>query len=666
MKRTTLGGLGDELIEYRTHFKWALIIIIIAFLVLEARFFYLQVVASENLSALARVSHVVRERVRAQRGAIKDRDGNIVAIDIPVHSLWLVPKKASDLDSELGKLVELGVLTEEEKSVVQARVIEATRTKKENNEVLVKRNLVSEFCPEDIERMIFSKEKKSLICPRCGHAFQDERAIVEANLMDLPGFFIRTTMTRHYPTRNLLAHVVGTVGEASKAEIERSQGRLYLGGIVGRSGVEKSLDSVLRGIDGENVYVLSAGGGRLDPSTLPPPFNEIKPSAPVAGKDVVLTIELDLQKAVMEAMANQKAGAVVVMDVETGEILAMFSHPSFDPEPAPIKSRRDDADTNPVFSPMLNKATSAYPPGSVFKMVTAIAGLMEGVITKDYELTCYGYLEYKGRKFFDYLKGGHGKTDILKALAASCDVYFYTVGDMLGIDNLAHYARDYFGFGEVTGVEIGEVRGIVPTKRFYGKMGRPTFQPGFTLNMAVGQGDLKVTPLQVARAYAALVNGGKVLKPTLVLAVGGEKKALPEVLRQVDLDDAAVAIVKEGLFRAVNSKEGTAFQARIEELPFAGKTGTAQAPETRSDVPKDVEYWLRQDHAWFVAYAPAKRPKIVVVVMVEHGGFGGQVAAPIASKIIRAYYALHAPDFADLWESFHEEEEVEPFPEVEP
>jgi len=665
MKHEELSAFGDELIEYRTHFKWALIIIVIVFSVLEARFFYLQVIAREHLSALARVSHVVRERLKAQRGTIKDRDGNIVAMDIPVHSLWVVPKKVVDLESETKRLVELGILSEEEKSRLVTRITESLGTKKRDHEILVKKHIVSEFCPEDLERMIFSKQKKSLICPRCGKAFQDERAIVEANLMDLPGFFIKTSMTRHYPARNLLAHVVGTVGEATKAEIERSKGTLYLGAIVGRSGIEKSLDAYLRGVDGENVYVLTAGGGKLDPSTLPPPFNEMKPVAPVTGKDVVLTIELDLQKAVMEAMANQNAGAAVVMDVETGEILAMFSHPSFDPEPPILKAKNDDLDINPVFSPMLNKAVSAYPPGSVFKVVTAIAGLMEGATTKDYNITCYGYLEYKGRKFPDYLKGGHGKTDIVKALSASCDVYFYMLGDILGIDTIAHYARDYFGFGELTGVEIGEMRGTVPTKRYYGRMGRPVFQPGFALNMAVGQGDLMVTPLQVARAYAALVNGGKILRPTLVLSVGDKKKTLPEILRQVDFDDAAVAVVKEGLFRAVNSKEGTAFGARIAELPFAGKTGTAQAPERRSNVPKDVEYWLKQDHAWFVAYAPARRPKVVVVVMVEHGGFGGRVAAPIASKIIKAYYALHAPEFADLWESF-EEEEVQPLPEVEP
>ena len=660
-------GFPGERIEYRTHVRWTLIIVAAVLLVLVGRLFQLQVIDGERLEGLARVSHVVRERIPAGRGTIRDRNGEILAMDIEVSDLMVVPRSVRDARAETDLLRDLGVLDAAQAEALR-QLIEEARNGPRGQQLLVARpNLIGALCPFDLERMTFDQARNSLVCMRCGRTFADQRAIVHSRLHELPGFSLRTRIVRHYPARELTAHLVGFVNEASPSDIRRSEGRLRAGDSIGRSGVERVLDESLRGIPGETVFVRGAGGERLDPATLPPPFDGLKSSEPRRGSDVSLTLDLSLQKAAADAIRPEKSGAVVVMDADTGEVLALYSHPSFDPEPASLRPDPDRKPADDLYSPHLNKAVTPYPPGSVFKMVTAVAALNEGLVQEKTTFFCPGFLDYRGRRFRCHKRSGHGDLSIVEAIAASCDVFFYGLAEPLGSDTLAHYARDYFGLGEATGIELPERRGVIPTVRWYGRQGRPAYQPGFALNEAVGQGDVRVTPLAVARAYAALVNGGRLLRPRLVQEVrdasGRKTVSGPEVARVLDLPPSVVRVVMAGLYDAVNTPEGTAYAVRLRELPFAGKTGTAQASETRPGADASQKAWLQQDHAWFVAYAPARRPRIVVVAFVEHGGFGANAAAPVARKVIEAYYAEHADEFSDLWEDFREEPILKIVPE---
>lgn len=648
-------GLHDEAVEYRTHFRWASLFVLAAFTVLAARFFQIQVVDGERYETLAMVSHVVRDRVVPARGTIRDRNGELLAMDVEVTDLMVVPAWVKDVDGEVGRLVDLGVFDAVRAGEIRDMIAQALEGPKRSQRLVVHKGLVGSRCPADLSPMTFDPVHGKLVCARCGAEHVDQRAVVQTHLHELPGFSLRARTVRHYPAREVTAHAVGFVNEASAEEVERSGGRFQAGDVVGRSGVERALDAVLRGVPGEDAFVRGPGGRRVPLEELPEQYRDLRVSPPVPGRDVTLTLDMALQKAAVEALSEYPSGAIVALDAHTGEVLAMASWPSFDPGPvraAPADSSGRPAD--PVYAPMMNKAVSAYPCGSTFKMITAIAALNEGLVAEDSESWCPGYYVFRGHRFRCFRQYGHGKVRLVRALAESCDTYFYQLGELLGQDNLAHYARDVFGLGEKTGIELAEDPGLVPTERWYRR--HRGFQPGFAINTAVGQGDVRVTPLALARAYAALVNGGMLMRPHLVKAIAdpvtGEMRPVePEVVRMLDIPETYVEAVMAGLYGAVNSEAGTARSARIREIPYAGKTGTAQARETRKGVTSSaIASWLLQDHAWFVAYAPAKRPKIVVAAFIEHGGFGGAVAAPAAKKVIQAYYAEHADELSDLWQ----------------
>lgn len=650
-------GLKGELIEYHTHFRWALIVVGITFFILTGRFFHLQILQGDRFESLATVSHIVKLRIPPTRGIIRDRNGEVLATDVEVADLMVVPRYVKEPDSEIARIVELGILSPERGETLLEKIRKAKPGRRGFHRMVARSNLVGDRCPFDMSRMTFDPKRGKLVCTQCGRAWPDQRAVVQSHLHELPGFSLRSRAVRHFPAREYTAHTVGLVNEVTAKEVAESEGRLRSGETIGRTGVERALDRHLRGIPGEEVFVRSASGRRVPPKDLPHPFGELESSSPSQGHDVNLTIDMNLQKAAHDALAPHNSGAVVLMEVDTGQVLAMYSQPSFDPEPSVIRPAGEvRVKADPILSPMMNKAVTAYPPGSVFKMVTAIAALAEGLIDADTKVECPGYYLFKRRKFRCHLRSGHEEVSLVPALAASCDVFFYMVAEKLGMDTLALYGRDYFGIGERTGVEIPESRGLMPTEKWY-KDRKRGWQPGFVLNTSVGQGDMRATPLAIARAYAALVNGGRLLEPQVVLSLqdpdgGVEMPKAPRVLRTLELDGEMVRRVMTGLHAAVNTEDGTAYEVRIDELPFAGKTGTAQAPEVRKDASPEVAVWLKQDHAWFVAYAPSRNPQVVVVAFVEHGGFGGKVAAPVARKVLEAYYAEHADEFADQWEGF--------------
>jgi len=657
----------DGSVEYRAHFRWALLLVLAVFALLAARLFHLQVVEGDRFSRMAWMGHVSRDVLPAARGTVLDREGRPLAVDVEVADLMVIPHYVKNPDEVAGRLRDLGVLDEEGAAALVRKVEQARQDRKTRFwKIPVIRNLQGPRCPKDLTPGSFDPKRQMLVCPLCGHSWLDQRAIVQAHLHEWKGFSVQTRMMRWLPEGALTAHAVGHVNEVNAREVEESEGGLRPGDVLGRSGIEKAWDRTLRGVDGEDVYLRSADGRRIETQGLEGPYGDLRSTPPRPGSDLRLTLDLDLQRVAREAMASVRSGAVVAMDAETGEVLVLYSHPSRVVgrtvqlgAPGSPSSPQLQAEEE-FLAPEMDKALRPFPPGSTFKVFVAIAALMEGVIGPDWKTTCYGSYLFKGHRFRCFKRSGHGETGLVRALAESCDVYFYQLGELLGMDAIAHWARDLYGLGESTGFDLREYPGLVPTERWYLRH-RLAYQPGQALNAAVGQGDVKVTPLALARALAAVVNGGRLLRPRLVLAVrdaatGQETPTTVEVQRTIEVPDAFLDLVRRGMYGAVNGEKGTAATAALKELPFAGKTGTAQAREHRPGAPASLEAWLLQDHAWFMAYGPARRPRLVVVVFVEHGGFGGAVAAPVARKVFEAYYASRADEFGDLWEGISGED----------
>jgi len=462
-------------------------------------------------------------------------------------------------------------------------------------------------------------------------------SILEEHRVDLPGLEVAIRPKRRFLKPTFASHVIGYLGEATKGEIERSQGRIKLGDRMGRSGVELLLDEYLRGSDGRRLVETNAMGRIL--RTLR------RAERTVPGDNVVLTLDLALQSAIEEFFDVRK-GAVVVMNPESGEILAMVSRPAYDLDAfqgevsgADWKKLKDDPDT-----PMNNRCVAGqYPPGSTFKVFVALAALQSGAITLDEQFDCAGVMKLGNVEFHCWKEAGHGKLSVGPAIVHSCNVFFYRAGLACGIRSIAYMARQ-FGLGTSTGIDIArEMPGHIPADQDF-----PDYWPGDIVVAAIGQGRILVTPLQMAVAFSALVNGGRVVRPFIVSRVetpDGEelKRFRPKVTGQVSVAPEHIEVVRESLFGVVNQKGGTGWRARAEFPKVAGKTGTAQVVQRVDDEEttlEDIPY-ERRAHSWFVGCAPADNPEIVLVVLVEHGGAGGHAAAKFAKKIVEAAFQSH-------------------------
>ncbi len=488
-----------------------------------------------------------------------------------------------------------------------------------------------------------------LHCAMCGRTFNDEVALLRSNLHRLPEARIRTEIQREYPLRYLSSHVLGYMSRVNRRDLRPFSAeelpRYSINDKVGRTGLERTLDSLLRGIDGEQVLVRRHGTEAEAPD-LRELLAALKPRKTVPGLTARLTLDLELQRATKVAMRHQHSGAAVALDIKSGEILAMYSKPSFDPNAwsgrltPEIKARTDAS----PYAPMLNKAVRAFPPASVFKAVSAAAALEEGILTPKTKHHCPGYYEFGRRRFRCHARKGHGWVDLHVAIEQSCDVYFYKVGEQLGIDRLGKWARK-MGLGEHTGVELSEFRGRVPTKAWYAKR-KGGYLPGFALSTAVGQKDITATPLQLARMYAGIARGGHIPNVTLIRSFESGGRPLPSMAREpgrsMGLSQGTLEELHEALLRVVEGPMGTARKSRLAMVRMAGKTGTAEAAERpRKGASKRVRRWMREDHAWFVAFAPYEAPQIAVAVFVEHGGGGSHVAAPVARQMMRAWFKRH-------------------------
>lgn len=570
--------------------KLVFLIVPIIFGLLAARLWQLQVIMGDEYKHHSLENRVRTEKIPSPRGIIYDRNGKPLVKNSPYYFVALLPELARSAD--LVAIAEF--LGMDPKEVIE--IINAV------------------------------KEPLAPIKIKGGLRF-DEVAFIEARLSDYPGLIIEAEETRHYLYGSVGSHLIGYLGMLNPQQASQKD---YSGvprhAFIGQWGIEKMYDSVLRGEPGRRIIEVDALGRRLSL------FKEIPPTK---GQDIYLSIDLDLQQAAEEAFGS-KVGAMVAIKPATGEVLALVSHPSFDPN---LFSRGIDyahwvkLRENKSY-PLLNRALqSHYPPGSTFKIVTALAALETGSVKPTDSNLCTGVIS-KGRwKFRCWRRGGHGRLDMKNSLIESCDVYFYNTGQKTGIDNIALYARK-LGLGASTGLGlITEKAGLVPDTEWKKRTRGKPWYPGETYNASIGQGFLLTTPIQLAQMMATVANGGK--RYSLRLTRTDEP---PTPYESLELDEENVRFIKRALRGVVTAPRGTGRAANSRYVQVAGKTGTAQVVSQKGVQETDIPVHLR-DHAWFVAFAPVEEPEIALAVFVEHGGHGGAAAAPIARKAIEAYLA---------------------------
>ncbi|MFI5371186.1 MAG: penicillin-binding protein 2 [Candidatus Eisenbacteria bacterium] len=571
----------------------------------------LQVVEHEDWKRLSEENRVRLEVLRAPRGAIFDRHGVLLADNRPSFNIVFRPSPAESLQrvrATVGSdwVRRVGGLVGLDTTQVRALVLQANRT-----------------------------GQTALL--RHGAPFE-VLAAVEETRADLPGLEVQIEPMRSYPHGTLAAHLLGYAGQINEVELDSlSDSGYQLGDLIGRAGVERSYEEVLRGRDGAEFVVVNAMGKRV--STL----GSTPPRAPEAGHDVTLTIDLRVQQAMELAMAKVDRGAAVAIDPRDGGILGMVSRPVFDPNEFSqgiTYARWREMSEGDAF-PLLNRAIQgAYPPGSTFKVVTMLAGLEAGVVRADTHMApCTGGYFFGGRVFNCWNKNGHGSLDLISALEFSCDVYFYQLGPRVGLPHLEAAARA-LGFGGRTGIDLPQERsGLVPSVAFYEKrFGKGHNRPGQMLNLAIGQGELLVTPLQLALMAAQVSMNGRPLRPHVVSSIGGVGPERPGHAPQTGFVTSAAnwETVHRAMQLVVDGGTGTA--SRVPGVPVAGKTGTAQNPHGR-------------DHAVYLCYAPADDPRIAMAFVIENSGHGGSVAAPMAGAILRT---LFAPDTTHTLILMHE------------
>jgi penicillin-binding protein 2 len=595
--------------DFKGRYKYLVTFVGLAFLLIFIRLWSLQVIQGSDLRHLSENNCIRLRENPADRGMLLDRNGNILAHNRPSFEVSLIPE---DLRANPEVLTKVGELLNMTQSEIEEK-IKAKKRRTPFNPVKIK---------SDID--------------------WNKLALLETNRVHLPGLIVDVRPRRAYDYGDLASHLIGYLGEIDENELRQSRESPYrMGAQIGKYGVEYRWENDLRGSDGGQQIEVDAMGREIRPLGVVEPF---------PGNNLFLTIDLELQKVAEEAYQD-KNGALIAMDPKTGQILAMVSKPSFKPDifarnilPEEWKSLVE----NP-YHPLQNKGIQGqYPPGSVFKIITAIAGLESKTITPNTPFTCAGAFPYGNRDFRCWKEGGHGSLGLHRAIVESCDIYFYQLGLKLGPDLIARYANE-FGLGKVTGISLPDKPGIVPSSSWKKKRHGVPWYSGETLSFSVGQGYLNATPLQLLVLISAVANGGKILLPQVAERVEdiykNKLKEYPPVeLERVNVSEKTLQIIQEALKGAVNDPHGTGSACLLKEVKVAGKTGTAQVVAMPEDFKRGQINRIPlkfRDHAWFVAYAPFEDPRISVVVLVEHGGFGASAAAPIARKVIEKYLNLN-------------------------
>ncbi|UCC66689.1 MAG: penicillin-binding protein 2 [Deltaproteobacteria bacterium] len=592
--------------EFRPRYRYFIVAAIVIFLTIFIRLWYLQVVKEQEFRLLSENNRIRLRKIPAVRGMIMDRRGRIFVDNRPSFNAMVMPE---DVDDLMG---------------------------------LTKR--LSEFLdihPAGIEHQITARDRPPF------HLVTIERDISWKELsllktygLDLHGLEISIAPIRMYPHGKVAANLLGYVGEIDKEELKRKK-NYKMGDCVGKCGVEWTWEGYLRGIDGGRQVEVDAVGREMRI------LNQVRP---LPGHNLYLTIDLDLQRH-GEKLLGEKAGVIMAMDPTTGEVLAFCNNPSFRPAlfAGGISTKEWEELVSHPLHPLQNRGIQGlYPPGSVFKIVTAAAGLEEGVITPETSLSCSGIYYFGKRGYQCWRRGGHGTVNLYRGLTESCDIYFYQVGERLGVERLSRYAKG-FGLGKPTGIDLtGEKEGLVPTAEWKReRLGEPWY-PGETISLAIGQSYILLTPLQLLNVISSIANGGVLLKPQIAKRVEDvDKKVLveyqPQEIARLPISTENLDVIRKALVGVTEDDHGTGRAVRLAGVKIAGKTGTAQVIKLRGmgrrPRPEEMPYGSR-DHAWFVAYAPPDLPEIAVVVLVEHGGHGGSAAAPLAREMIRKYLSL--------------------------
>jgi penicillin-binding protein 2 len=572
------------------------------FSVLAVSFWVLQVVQHAKYQELAENNHQRTLALRAPRGLVFDREGRVLVVNRHSYSISIVREHSKDLNRTIELLS--AVLGLDEASV---------------------RSVVDRHRRDPIYRPITIVQDASLA----------QVAAVTARRLDfeLPDVVVEQVPTRRYP-ETLAAHLFGYVGEVSDRDVAEDD-KLKSGDIVGQAGVEKIYNALLMGEDGAKRVVVNSTGREI---------RTLDEDEPTEGKRLQLTIDLDVQKAVEDAFkATPFNGAAVVLDPKDGAVLAFASLPAYDPNAfAAGIDRATWASLNTdELRPLNDRAIQGrYSPGSTFKMAVGLAGLEEGIITPDFRVSCAGHANFYGRDFKCWRKGGHGSVDLRHAIEQSCDVYFYTVGNMLGVDKINKWAT-LLGLGVKSGIDLpNEVQGLVPSTEWKREKMREKWYAGETISVAIGQGQVSVTPVSLAVYMATLANGGTRVTPHLLRAVddgnGWKPVATPAPQSTVDMGAEKLQAIRDGLWMVVNAA-GTGGTARIAGHDVSGKTGSAQVISNTGRAAARTTKNLR-DHGWFVFFAPRDNPKIAGVVFAEHGIHGGN-AARIAHHILDTFFA---------------------------
>ena len=586
----------------------AIVVVMVFFSLIILRLWSLQINHGEEYRNRADSNRVRIRQVAAPRGHILDRKGREIVTNRPAFNVVLMREDSRDLDDVLKRLAPI---LNEDITVLWNRVREASGTPR--------------YLPIRLKEDI---DWKTL-------------AYLENHNKDFSGIRIEVQPVRVFHYQDLAANVIGYLGAISKTELEEADKTVYRGGdLIGKMGLEKLREADLRGEKGNNYSEVDAKGFER---------KLLKSDDPMPGREIRLTLDVDLQQAAESLMEiGEKSGAVVAMEVKTGRLLAAVSTPHIrlnDFVGGISHEKWKELLDNPKH-PLLNKVVQAtYPPGSTYKVVTALAGLATGVITPDTPIYCPGHYTFGNRRYGCWKKGGHGTVTLMRALEESCDVYFYLVGQRVGVDTLAEFAGK-FGLGRKTGVELEhEKSGLTPTKKWKLSRYQTKWQDGETLSTAIGQGFNLASPLQICQMTATLANGGKLFRPQIVEQVTDPDGKVvqtfrPELLEEIKGFDQYLALIRQGLVGVVNGPHGTARSAKIDGITVAGKTGTAQVVKVaayRHLKEEDIPYKFR-DHAWFTAFAPAEDPEIAVTVLVEHGLHGGSGAAPIATAVMKEYF----------------------------
>lgn len=567
--------------------------LIAVFAILLTRFYYVQILEGDKYVAASEKNRVKQVELKSMRGLIRDRAHEILVDNRPAYSVYAMPNELQSVDSTMAMLSSILEKPAEE--------------------------LINVF--KKRKRGYFQKVKIDR------HISFEKLANIEERKLDLPGIFYDIEPRRSYPAGVLAPHLFGYLGEISERELEKLQKKGYeRGDIIGIKGVERVYEDVLKGEDGFRFVEVDVFGREVQI------LNSLDEKQPLPGKDIVLTIDASLQK-FLEGEMIDKLGGAVVLNCQNGQIIAMVSKPDYDPDiftkpilPEEWKALNNNPD-NPLYDRILQ---GLYPPGSIYKIILAIAGLETGLLNPQMVVFCPGYFRLGRRYFGCWKKGGHGNMILRQALEQSCNVYFYRAMQKVGLNNWVKYSK-LFHFGERTGVDlIGEAQGLLPDSTYLDKTyGRGKWSSGLLLNMAIGQGDLLATPLQVAFYSMAIANKGRSFRPFVVkeiydpLAEGARTvQIMPDTVNINGISEATWDFIHQAMYDVVNGVHGTAKGANPGKIKVAGKTGTAQAPKG-------------DPHAWFIGFAPFENPQVAFTILLENGGGGGANAAPIARGILQ-------------------------------